>query len=91
MGAIFPGYDTSALRENVPTRHPLTISLTPELADLVASEVRSGLYGSASEVIRAGLRLLAEDRGRSLLPQQDAGVAPQQVGLRAVRKVNRHG
>ncbi len=75
----------------MPTRHPLTISLTPELADLVASEVRSGLYGSASEVIRAGLRLLAEDRGRSLPSWQDAEAAPRHFGVRAVRKAARHG
>lgn len=75
----------------MPTRHPLTISLTPELADLVASKVASGLYGSASEVIRAGLRLLARESGRSLSPRQDGGAVPQHVGLRAVRKAARHG
>lgn len=75
----------------MPTRHPLTISLTPELANLVANEVASGLYASASEVIRAGLRLLAEDRGRSMSPLQDAAAAPRHVGLRAVRKAARHG
>ena len=38
----------------------LNISLTPELAELVNSKVNSGLYHSASEVIREGLRLLNE-------------------------------
>jgi antitoxin ParD1/3/4 len=37
--------------------------LTPELERLVASKVESGLYQSASEVIREGLRLL-EDQDR---------------------------
>ena len=74
----------------MPTRHPLTISLTPELAHLVASKVASGLYGSASEVIRAGLRFLVEERGRSLSARQDAGMAPKHVGLRAVRKAAHH-
>lgn len=74
----------------MPTRHPLTISLTPELANLVASKVASGLYGSASEVIRAGLRLLAAEGEQGTPPRQDAGAVPRHVGLRAVRKENRH-
>jgi antitoxin ParD1/3/4 len=38
----------------------MNISLTPELEQYVNVKVRSGLYHSASEVIRAGLRLLKE-------------------------------
>ncbi len=38
----------------------MNISLTPKLKDLVNKKVSSGLYGSASEVIREGLRLLDE-------------------------------
>jgi antitoxin ParD1/3/4 len=38
----------------------MNISLTPELEQLVKSKVESGLYHSASEVIREGLRLLRE-------------------------------
>jgi antitoxin ParD1/3/4 len=45
----------------------MNVSLTPELEKLVASKVESGLYQSASEVIREGLRLLEErDRLREL-------------------------
>ena len=38
----------------------MNVSLTPELENLVNSKVKSGMYHSASEVIRAGLRLLQE-------------------------------
>ena len=38
----------------------MNVSLTPELEKLVASKVASGLYLSASEVVREGLRLLGE-------------------------------
>jgi antitoxin ParD1/3/4 len=38
----------------------MNISLTPELEQYVNGRVQSGLYHSASEVIREGLRLLKE-------------------------------
>ena len=38
----------------------MNVSLTPELETLVHEKVRSGLYTSASEVVREGLRLLQE-------------------------------
>ena len=38
----------------------MNVSLTPELEKFVAQKVQSGLYQTASEVIRAGLRLLEE-------------------------------
>lgn len=38
----------------------MNVSLTPELERLVNQKVATGLYNSASEVIRAGLRLLDE-------------------------------
>lgn len=38
----------------------MNISLTPQLEELVKKKVESGLYGSASEVVRAALRLLEE-------------------------------
>ena len=45
----------------------MNISLTPQLEALVKSKVDSGLYGSASEVMRDALRLLEErDRRQSL-------------------------
>ena len=38
----------------------MNVSLTPELEQLVAQKVGSGMYQTASEVIREGLRLLRE-------------------------------
>lgn len=44
----------------------MNISLTPELAKFVEKEVESGLYQTASEVVRAGLRRLKEDQAARL-------------------------
>jgi antitoxin ParD1/3/4 len=38
----------------------MNVSLTPELERLVQEKVASGLYQTASEVVREGLRLLKE-------------------------------
>jgi antitoxin ParD1/3/4 len=38
----------------------MNVSLTPELEKFIVDKVRSGMYYSASEVIREGLRLLRE-------------------------------
>jgi antitoxin ParD1/3/4 len=40
----------------------MNVSLTPELEKFVEKEVDSGLYQTASEVVRAGLRRLKEDQ-----------------------------
>jgi antitoxin ParD1/3/4 len=58
----------------------MNISLPAELKSFIDSRVRSGLYGNASDVVRAGLRALArEETGPSVerfeeimaaLPQQ---------------------
>lgn len=46
----------------------MNVSLTPELARFVEKEVESGLYQTASEVVRAGLRRLKRDQ-EACLPQ----------------------
>jgi antitoxin ParD1/3/4 len=38
----------------------MNVSLTPELEQYVSKKVESGLYQTASEVIREGLRLLKD-------------------------------
>lgn len=44
----------------------MNINLTPQLEDLVRSKVTSGLYNSASEVVREALRLMErEDQMRA--------------------------
>lgn len=40
----------------------MNVSLTPELKNFVDNQVDSGLYQTASEVVRAGLRRLKEDQ-----------------------------
>ena len=56
----------------MPKRVALNVSLTAELAAFVAEKVASGRYGSASEVVRMGLRLLERQEPQSPTPQRDA-------------------
>ena len=42
----------------MPASDPLTVSLTPELRRFIEIQVATGRYQTASEVVRAGLRLL---------------------------------
>ena len=45
----------------------MNVSLTPKLEEMVRQKVDSGLYNSASEVVREALRLLEErDRLREM-------------------------
>jgi antitoxin ParD1/3/4 len=49
----------------------MNVSLTQDLADLVRRKVESGLYTSASEVVREALRLLADqDRLNSIREEE---------------------
>lgn len=49
----------------------MNVSLTPILENYIQAKVESGLYASASEVIRAGLRALRE---QDLESDIDAGI-----------------
>jgi antitoxin ParD1/3/4 len=50
----------------------MNISLTPELEKLIQEKVASGLYQTASEVIREGLRLLKERDDRQTTTLREA-------------------
>lgn len=64
----------------------MNISLTPQLEEMVNHKIESGLYTSASEVIREALRLLNEhDRIREsqileMREKVQAGVAEIRAG-----------
>lgn len=44
----------------MPSKHAISVSLTEHLDLFVKSELATGRYRTASEVVRAGLRLLEE-------------------------------
>ncbi|WP_431271121.1 type II toxin-antitoxin system ParD family antitoxin [Dankookia sp. P2] len=44
----------------MPSRSACSVSLTPTLAGYVAAQVASGRYRTASEVMRAALRLMQQ-------------------------------
>ena len=48
----------------------MNVSLTKELEDYVAAQVKTGHYGSASEVIREALRMKIKEERRALLSER---------------------
>lgn len=44
----------------MPSSDPMTVSLTPDLRRFIEAQVATGRYQTASEVVRAGLRLLTQ-------------------------------
>ena len=64
----------------------MNISLTPQLEKLVNDRVESGLYTSASEVIREALRLLdSRDRGMNHQLRTDVEAGLRQLEVRQSR------
>jgi antitoxin ParD1/3/4 len=45
----------------MPSKHNLNVSLTEHLCDFIAGQVASGRFRTASEVVRAALRLLEQE------------------------------
>ena len=58
----------------------MNVSLTPQLEELIHHKVESGLYHSASEVVREGLRLL-EERDRLRAMRMDELKAKIKLGI----------
>jgi antitoxin ParD1/3/4 len=56
-----------------------SISLGDHFADFIDRQVQAGRYGSASDVLRAGLRLLEEHEAK-VKALQDALVAGEESG-----------
>jgi antitoxin ParD1/3/4 len=48
----------------------MNVSLTPQLEQLVSDRVKSGMYQTASEVVREGLRLLLERDSQGILRRE---------------------
>jgi putative addiction module CopG family antidote len=55
----------------------MNVSLTPELEELVNEKVRTGLYQTASEVVREALRLLKQRDDEARRADQRAGLTPE--------------
>lgn len=67
----------------------MNVSLTPELEKFVKKEVNNGLYQTASEVIRAGLRRLKEDQ-EARLPRTPATLEELEAQLlQSVERLDR--
>ncbi len=49
----------------------MNISLTPELENYVNNQVKTGLYHSSSEVIRAAIRLLVKSEANAVNPDYE--------------------
>lgn len=52
----------------MPSEQTRNVSLTAELNAFIRGQVASGHYQNASEVVRAGLRLLVQQAERETLP-----------------------
>ena len=64
----------------------MNVSLTPELEALVNEKVRSGLYQTASEVVREALRLLKLRDDEYRRTHEQAGLATGEPSSRGERR-----
>jgi len=66
----------------MPARQTRNVSLTPELENFIMATLAQGRYRSASEVIRAALRLLEKEQG-GREPEASARLVAESAGHRA--------
>jgi antitoxin ParD1/3/4 len=75
----------------------ININLTPQLEAMVRDKVTTGLYGSASEVVREALRLMQEqDQLRAIKLEQlrteiRAGIESGSAGQLDIAAIKRRG
>ncbi len=67
----------------------MNVSLTPELEQLVNEKVRTGLYQTASEVVREALRLLKQRDDEARRADQQTGEPRRRTERRASRPSRR--
>ena len=66
----------------------MNISLTPELESAVKQKVDSGLYNSASEVIREALRVTLKQEQENDWLKREAAIGFAQLGAGEVTRVH---
>lgn len=54
---------------------PTSVALSPHFESFIQQQVKSGRYNNASEVVRAGLRLLEDQNARARMQHEEMRAA----------------
>lgn len=54
---------------------PTSVALSPHFESFIQEQIKSGRYNNASEVVRAGLRLLEDQHARARMQQEELRAA----------------
>jgi antitoxin ParD1/3/4 len=54
---------------------PTSVALSPHFEAFIREQLKSGRYNNASEVVRAGLRMLEDQHARARLQQEELRAA----------------